>query len=166
MYVTVSSIANMIPGDGPAESCYSWRDKRTNRKVKGDGTESPEGKTCVWWDEWKDIHVRRMERYMHWDEWKDTWRMERYMHRANLHIHAVCLKWKDVALRTTPCATCGPFLAMVYGGFVSTHNANASAPRPSQTQFRRAIVPVDSVMANKVWRADYTVGWRHLRRRV
>jgi len=42
--------------------------------------------------------------------------IETYLHWANLRTNAACLKWKDVALRTTPCTTCGPLFAMVYGG--------------------------------------------------
>jgi len=43
-------------------------------------------------------------------------RIESYLHWSNLHTNAACLKWKDVALRTLPCATCGPLFSMVYGG--------------------------------------------------
>ena len=43
-------------------------------------------------------------------------RIESYLHWANLHKSTACLKWKDVALRTSPCPTCGPLFPMVYGG--------------------------------------------------
>jgi len=43
-------------------------------------------------------------------------RVERYLHESHLHTHAECLKWKDVAMRTTPCDKCGPLFRMVYGG--------------------------------------------------
>ena len=42
-------------------------------------------------------------------------RIEIYLHWGNLLTHAACLEWKDVALRTTPCTTCGPLFPMVYG---------------------------------------------------
>jgi len=42
--------------------------------------------------------------------------IETYLHWANLRTNAACLKWKDVALRTTPCTTCGPLFLMVYSG--------------------------------------------------
>jgi integrase len=43
-------------------------------------------------------------------------RVERYLHEAQLYTHADCQKWKDVAMRTMPCAKCGPLFPMVYGG--------------------------------------------------
>ena len=43
-------------------------------------------------------------------------RVERYLHEAHLYTHAECLKWKDVAMRTTTGDKCGPLFPMVYGG--------------------------------------------------
>jgi len=42
--------------------------------------------------------------------------IQTYLHCSNLHTHAACLKWKDVALRTIPFTTCGPLVPMVYCG--------------------------------------------------
>jgi len=43
-------------------------------------------------------------------------RIERCVQTAQLYIHADCLKWKDVAMRTMPYSKCGPLFPMVYGG--------------------------------------------------
>jgi len=62
-------------------------------------------------------------------------RIESYLHWANLRTNAACLKWKDVALRTSPCATCGPLFSMVYGGT----RFNAKRERISSKHITNAI---------------------------
>jgi len=42
-------------------------------------------------------------------------RVERYLDESQLYTHPDCQKWKDVAMRTTPCGKCGPLFPMVYG---------------------------------------------------
>jgi len=84
--------------------------------------EHPEGK-----GQWKRIGwggalclVKRIETYLHW---------------ADLRKHTACLKWKDVALRTTPCTVCGPLFPMVYGGTLF----NAKRERISSKYITNAI---------------------------
>ena len=70
-------------------------------------------------------------------------RIETYLHWANLRTHAACLKWKDVALRTTPCTTCGPLFPMVYGG---TRLFNAQRERISSKHITNAIARMLTVV--------------------
>ena len=60
-------------------------------------------------------------------------RVERYLHEAQLYTHADCKKWKDVAMRTTPCGKCGPLFPMVYGG---ARFAPSTAPRHARRRKR------------------------------
>jgi len=64
-------------------------------------------------------------------------RIETYLHWGNLHPHAACLKWKDVALRTTPVLRAVRFFQWYMVVLGSTPNANASAPNTSLTRLQK-----------------------------